>query len=255
MITGIIYKYVSPSNKVYIGQTKDEEKRRNKFLNNKVYTKPNSKIDKARNKYNPKNFQYTVIYKKNYLNEEDASFDLDLMEIYYIAKFDSFRNGYNSTTGGDGSNNHLVSEETRNKMREAQTGKILTEQTKLKLKKSSMGRKHTEEAKSKISKARLGQKLSDETKEKISSYRKGKFCGSDNPFFGKHHTEETKQKISQNNAKKRAVLQIDKTTNEIIAEWESIREAARQLNIKNQNISACCVGKTKSCGGFIWKFK
>ena len=29
---GIIYKYVSPSNKVYIGQTVDEKKRRQVFL-------------------------------------------------------------------------------------------------------------------------------------------------------------------------------------------------------------------------------
>ena len=30
---GIIYKYTSPSNKVYIGQTLNEERRRKEFLN------------------------------------------------------------------------------------------------------------------------------------------------------------------------------------------------------------------------------
>ena len=31
-ITGIIYKYISPSGKVYIGQTINERKRRKKYL-------------------------------------------------------------------------------------------------------------------------------------------------------------------------------------------------------------------------------
>lgn len=33
---GIIYKYTSPTGKVYIGQTLDEERRRTEFLNEDV---------------------------------------------------------------------------------------------------------------------------------------------------------------------------------------------------------------------------
>ena len=37
LYTGIIYKYTSPSNKVYIGQTRDEFNRRQKFLSKTNY--------------------------------------------------------------------------------------------------------------------------------------------------------------------------------------------------------------------------
>ena len=39
-----------------------------------------------------------------------------------------------------------------------------------------------------------------------------------------------------------------------IKEWESASEAARQLNIKQSNISACCLGKTKTAYGHIWTY-
>lgn len=41
---------------------------------------------------------------------------------------------------------------------------------------------------------------------------------------------------------------------EFIKKWNSITEAANALNMKHQNISACCRGESKSAGGFIWKF-
>lgn len=47
-----------------------------------------------------------------------------------------------------------------------------------------------------------GRTHSDETKEKLSDLNKGKYVGSDNPFFGHRHTEETKTKISAANRKK-----------------------------------------------------
>lgn len=36
--------------------------------------------------------------------------------------------------------------------------------------------------------------------------------------------------------------------------YESTREAGRQLNISNGNISKCCNGKRKSIGGYTWKY-
>jgi hypothetical protein len=40
-----------------------------------------------------------------------------------------------------------------------------------------------------------------------------------------------------------------------IKEWSSIKEASEILNIGPRSISPCCRNKTKSAGGFIWKFK
>lgn len=51
------------------------------------------------------------------------------------------------------------------------------------------------------------------------------------------------------------VLQIDLKTNQIIAEYPSVAEAGRQLNIDNGSISKCCNGEQKTAGGYKWKFK
>ena len=99
MIRGIIYKYISPSNKVYIGQTINEKDRRKHFLNVKL-SYGGSKIDNARIKYGPENFTYMILEEKYYCSKEDASKDLDLLECYYIGLNDSYKNGYNSTLGG-----------------------------------------------------------------------------------------------------------------------------------------------------------
>jgi hypothetical protein len=51
------------------------------------------------------------------------------------------------------------------------------------------------------------------------------------------------------------VLQYDLEGN-FIKEWLSGREASYILNLKNyDSISACCLGKQKTGGGFIWRFK
>lgn len=42
-----------------------------------------------------------------------------------------------------------------------------------------------------------GVKFSDEHKTNISIARKGKYCGENNPFYGKKHSEESLKKISR----------------------------------------------------------
>lgn len=51
---------------------------------------------------------------------------------------------------------------------------------------------------------------------------------------------------------KRKVYQISKD-NQIIKEWESIKEAQNSLKITH--ISECCRGKYKTSGGYVWKYK
>ena len=62
---GIIYKYTSPSGKVYIGQTLNEEQRRKDFLG-KAYKYAGMGINNARMKYGPENFEYEVLYEKEF---------------------------------------------------------------------------------------------------------------------------------------------------------------------------------------------
>ena len=43
--------------------------------------------------------------------------------------------------------------------------------------------------------------------------------------------------------------------NVFIKEWDSIKEAGREFNIKSPNIIACCQGKLKTSGKFKWMYK
>ena len=50
------------------------------------------------------------------------------------------------------------------------------------------------------------------------------------------------------------VIQFDENMNEI-KRWDSLKEAAASINRAQQNISRCCMGKCKSCGGYKWKYE
>ena len=109
------------------------------------------KIDNARKKYDISEWKYEVLAKKYYINEEDATNDLDLLETYYISKYDSYKNGYNSTTGGDGARGQKISEETKEKLRISMKGEN----------NPFYGRHHTEETKKKMSISKRGNKRPD----------------------------------------------------------------------------------------------
>ena len=74
-------------------------------------------------------------------------------------------------------------------------------------------------------------------------------------------TEEHKRKISEamqgkfglNNCSKK-VAQYDRQTLKLIKIWDSMHDVERELGIAYQNICACCKGKQKSAGGYIWKY-
>lgn len=92
----LVYKYTSPTNKYYIGQTSySVEKRRG---NNSFYKYADSPaFYQALQKYGVENFKCEIL--KEGLTKKEA----DYWERYYIAFFHSFREqGYNLTLGGDG---------------------------------------------------------------------------------------------------------------------------------------------------------
>lgn len=119
---GIIYKWTcNKSGKSYVGQTINETRREKEFLSeNEVYTKENSKIDRARKKYGLKNGIWSKeVLKRLWCKDgkENELLDrLNYWEKYYIEKYNTFNDGYNSTDGG--SNGFLISDETRSKLKE-----------------------------------------------------------------------------------------------------------------------------------------
>ena len=91
-----IYKIEFPSNKVYIGQTCDYKSRWREHLLDAA-SGIQRKVYNAMRKYKTTLENFSII-EDNILSKEEAN----AREIYYIELYDSFKNGYNSTPGGDG---------------------------------------------------------------------------------------------------------------------------------------------------------
>lgn len=186
MIEGIIYRYKSPSGKYYIGQTIDEESRRRCFLSlNVVYGGP--KIELARKKYGPKNFEYVVLMKVTGDNKTVVKSYLDKLEHFFIKKYNSISNGYNSTEGGEGTVGYQHTESWKKNFSEYlkgnkfNLGKTRTEKTKKKISEATKGKPKTKESIQKMKESLKGRvswnkglKLSEEHKNKLKGLKKGK---------------------------------------------------------------------------------
>ena len=98
-MVGYIYKYENLINhKVYIGQTIDLNARRASHVYKAKTVK--NKFYNAVRKYGWEGFNYSVIAQIEAEDIKELSTLLDTLEEQYIEQYDSFHNGYNSTTGG-----------------------------------------------------------------------------------------------------------------------------------------------------------
>lgn len=290
MIKGIIYKYISPIGKIYIGQTTNERRRRKTFLNlNKSYG--GTKIDAARHKYKPENFEYEIIHIENFDTKAEATKKIDELEEQYITKFDTYKNGYNMTFGGYTNRGFRYTPEQRRIMSISRIGKKLkplSEEQKLNHsylmkykwqtleyrslreaiiktpehqqkrsesvsgdKNGMYGKSHTTEAKLKMSESRFGEKNYWFSKEKPIE-TKEKISQS----LKKHHetnviSDETKRKISEGCSTSVSQYSL---RGEYMDTFTSIALAGKLLAIDSSCITKCCKGKRTSAGGFRWKY-
>jgi hypothetical protein len=118
------------------------------------------------------------------------------------------------------------------------------------------GHRHTDEVKERQRKMMLGTTHSDETKSKMSNSHKGKVKSVEHrlnlskALSGKPKSNYHKKIISE--VHKIPIIQYDKFGN-FIKEWNGIIDAQRELNITH--ITDVCKGRTKSAGGYVWKYK
>ena len=73
--------------------------------------------------------------------------------------------------------------------------------------------------------------------------------------FDENGNENYLTDIKKSRCRKRKVLMADKKSGEILQEYNSITEAAKDQNVHIASISLCCNNKRKSCNGYIWTFK
>jgi group I intron endonuclease len=216
---GFIYKITNKENgMIYIGQTiqslEDRWRQHRKKSSTCLYLK------RAFEKYGIDNFIFEMICSCD--NEE-----LDKLEIQYMTEFNSIvPNGYNLREGG---NSGRHNEETKRKISQALKGRtdIINHQ--------------------------LGKPVTEETKKKISDALKGRtdiirnHCRN----IGMHHTEKAKNKMSESHKKKINQYDLD---NNFIKTFNSIADAAIEINTCRDNIGRVCSGRNKTAAGFIWKY-
>ena len=90
----VIYKAEFPNGKVYIGKSKDFDSRKIKHSYSTRYY--NTKLTNAINKYGFDSIKWEIIFETEDINI------INKKEIEFISKYDSIKNGYNTSTGGDG---------------------------------------------------------------------------------------------------------------------------------------------------------
>lgn len=96
---GIIYGYANPEGKIlYVGQTTILEERNRKHLKYDPYSKNileySYPLSRGVRKHGEEYYSLVIL-------EKDIEYNLlNDREIFYISKYDTFRNGYNQTPGG-----------------------------------------------------------------------------------------------------------------------------------------------------------
>jgi len=179
-----IYKATNIKNgKCYIGFDSNWPKRKNDHIREANRNKSNFIIHKALRKYGIDCFSWDIIYQSL-----DRNHCLNVMENYFIQIYDSYNNGYNMTLGGDGTLGIKVSQKTRNKLRKANTGRIVTEQTKQKISNTIKNHIVTEQTRQKIAEGHAKEFIITEPTGKIIKVKNlNKYCRENNLNLGNLH--------------------------------------------------------------------
>jgi len=161
MITGIIYKAISPSNKIYYGKTGrslnkriNEHQTKSKIENKHFYS--------AIRKYGIGNLEWIIIETYNRKTKESLSNILNERETYWIEKDKTYLRefGYNMTRGGEGvlGLKRVFSKEHRQKISKSKKGVKLSKEHKKNIGLAQKNRIFPEEHKQKLSEGKMGEK-------------------------------------------------------------------------------------------------
>jgi group I intron endonuclease len=228
-----IYKIINPNGKIYIGQSINIPSRKNKYTLN--HTKGQPRISRSIKKYGWENHVFEII-------EECSIEQLDEKETYWKQYYlDHFKGDWEMVlfcnlhdTGGGPKSDIWKKSKSRQVIQYDLDGNFIKEWA---------SAKHFAEKNGLINGTLITFCLKNKTKTAYKS-------------LWKYKTPNYPQKISPVTLEyeKIKVTQYDLKGN-TIAEWDSILEASNALNIKQQSIVNNLKNRSKSSGGFIWKYK
>lgn len=268
-----IYKIISPTNKIYIGQSND--------IFNRIYHYEKLDCRKQRKLYNSLS-KYGFNDHKFEIIELCGESDLNYWERYYQELYDVINpsKGLNLKLTKIGDKSGTLSEETRlkisisntglkrseetilkfktkivsditkEKIRQIRLGSKASEETKQKLR-GSKGFKHSKESIEKMRLSKLGIPRSEETNLKISIVNKGKIYSDEYKKnmskikMGHLTSHETKLKISQALSYK-----VIDTNTKII--YNSPKEVSNTFNIIKSTLISRLNGRYKNNTQFIY---
>lgn len=228
-----IYKITSPSNKIYIGQSINIKLRKGRYKH--LGCKKQPKLYNSLIKYSWEQHIFEIIEECliEQLNERESFWKIHFIELLGWENC-LFCEIYDRGIGGP------RSKEVLEKIGNGNKGKKLSEETKKKISNSRKGIKFSKEHKDKLSILRRKRIISKETGDKISKSNRGR--------------KLTKEQRLNHKKRSIPIIQYDLNMNKI-QDWPSAKEASLHNKPQQPDISACCHGKLKTAGGYIWKFK
>lgn len=265
---GFIYKITNKINgKCYIGQTMhDIEKRWN--IHRKCIGTENGcpGLRRAFEKYGLENFKFEIVI---------ICFDNDLSkyEKEYIIKYDSYKNGYNLTHGGEEGGffkgcKHTPENVEKIKQRWAEYNanpenrKKISERMKIKYtdtknreeqskRMKEVHQKLKEQGKQTYTVSPKSEEVKQKIRDGVVKYYKNNICSRTNTYLTDDE-QKTRSKI-MTNAIGRKVSQYT-LDGEFIKTYDSIKIAAESITGSRKSINSVVVGRSKTSGGFIWKY-
>lgn len=241
---GIIYKYTSLENKIYIGTTINEKERRRRFLSN-CHQYAGYKINNARAKFGPKTFKYEVIFSIQSYNLEEILNILDKKEVEFIKLFDSIKCGYNLSIGGKKCHNMCFTEESKQKKLDKTQKPILQ---------YNLDGEFIKEWPS----AKIAGKTLGISPGNICQVLKGNRYQCSNCIFRYKTSDDYPKFIEINPTKqqKKIILKLNKN-GDIIKEYPSIESAAIDAGVNRATMSKYVNGHVNSLKhtNYIWRKK
>lgn len=220
----VIYKILCKHNgKIYVGSTVNFKKRKNQHINKLKSNKHhNYLLQKIYNKHGLENLVFEII-------EEVLTHDeLIVREEYHINRLDTYNNGLNLKEYYERKQSFSLSEEAKQKISKALSGK-----------------KKTKEHIKNLSKARKGKpqpKLRGlkRTPEQLENIKNGVI-------------NSEKQKMSWVKSRKKIIQYT--LDGELIKEWDSIKDAAKEYGTENSsNLIKVLKKRGKSFKGYFWEY-